>query len=112
MRYVGNCGAQSNRDFGSSSTSGSSFSSSYTDHKHGDIDKGDRNSMSSRSDKSFRYDECEGFGNYEAKCPTCIKRKKKSFTITLSDEESSSDNDREEYGRTFISCSQRRRRGH
>lgn len=70
-----NFGAQSNRDFGSSSASSSSSSSSYAAHKHRDIDKGDRNSVSYKSDRSFRSYECESFEHYQAECSTFLKEK-------------------------------------
>lgn len=53
-------------------------------HKHREINKGDQNSVSYKSDRSFRCHECGGFGHYQAKYPTFLKRKKNSFTVTLS----------------------------
>ena len=39
-------------------------------------------------ERSFRCRECEGFGHYQAECPTFLRRQKKNYYTTLSDEES------------------------
>ncbi|TYK01584.1 putative envelope-like protein [Cucumis melo var. makuwa] len=44
-----------------------------------------------------------GFGHYQAECATSLKRKKKAFVTTLSDDESSSDSDCEIFGRALVS---------
>ncbi|KAA0060361.1 gag-pol polyprotein, related [Cucumis melo var. makuwa] len=41
----------------------------------------------------FRCRECGGVGHYQAECPTFLRNQKKSFRVTLSDEESESKND-------------------
>ncbi|KAA0055055.1 gag-pol polyprotein [Cucumis melo var. makuwa] len=38
--------------------------------------------------RSFRCRECEGFGHYQAECPTFLRRQKKNYYATLSDEDS------------------------
>lgn len=97
----GGYGSQSNREVNNSNSSRFGSSSLYT-HKRKDVDKSDSQSL--RSDRSFRCHECESFEHYQAKCPTFLKRKKNSFFVTLSNEESSSDSDGENFGRALISC--------
>ena len=41
----------------------------------------------------FRCRECEGFGHYQAECPTYLRRQKKNYCATLSDEDSDDDED-------------------
>ncbi|TYK29777.1 gag-proteinase polyprotein [Cucumis melo var. makuwa] len=38
--------------------------------------------------KIFRYRECGGVGHYQAERPTFLRKQKKNFRVTLSDEES------------------------
>ncbi|KAA0047417.1 gag-pol polyprotein [Cucumis melo var. makuwa] len=57
-----------------------------------------------KSDKSVRCHECEGYDHFQAECLTYLKRKKKILNITLSDEDTSSDNECEDYGRALIGC--------
>lgn len=65
----------------------------------------DRNtSQVEKIDRSVKCYECEEYGYFQAECATFLKRKKKSLTITLSDEETTSDSDSESYGRALISC--------
>ena len=39
-------------------------------------------------ERVFRCRECGGVGHYQAECPTFLKRQKKNFHATLSDEDS------------------------
>lgn len=65
----------------------------------------DRNtSQVEKIDRSVKCHECEEYRYFQAECATFLKRKKKSLTITLSDEETTSDSDSESYGRALISC--------
>ncbi|KAA0033858.1 Receptor-like protein 12 [Cucumis melo var. makuwa] len=41
--------------------------------------------------RSFRCRECKGFGHYQAECPTFLRRQKKNYYATLSDEDSDDD---------------------
>ncbi|KAA0050557.1 gag-proteinase polyprotein [Cucumis melo var. makuwa] len=41
----------------------------------------------------FRCRECGGVGHYQAECPTFLKKQKKNFCVTLSDEESDDNRD-------------------
>ncbi|KAA0056382.1 gag-pol polyprotein [Cucumis melo var. makuwa] len=41
--------------------------------------------------RSFRCRECEGFGHYQAECPTYLRRQKKNYYVTLSGEDSDDD---------------------
>ena len=43
--------------------------------------------------RSLKCYECDGFGHYQSKCATYLKRMKKGFYITLSDDDSSPDSD-------------------
>ncbi|KAA0037814.1 gag-pol polyprotein [Cucumis melo var. makuwa] len=53
--------------------------------------------------KSFRCRDCEGFSHYQAECPTYLKRQKKNYYATLSDEDS--DDDEVDHGvNAFIAC--------
>ncbi|TYK13508.1 envelope-like protein [Cucumis melo var. makuwa] len=53
--------------------------------------------------KSKFYKKYRGFGHYQAECTTYLKRKKKGFIVNVSDKETSSDNDCENFGRALIS---------
>ncbi|TYK01623.1 gag-pol polyprotein [Cucumis melo var. makuwa] len=53
--------------------------------------------------RSFRCRECEGFGHYQAECPTYLRRQKKNYYATLTDEDS--DDDEVDHGRNaFTAC--------
>lgn len=60
-------------------------------------------SKNDRSDKSIRFRECDGFGHYQAECAAFLKQKKKSLTVTLCDDEASSDSKSKEFGKALIS---------
>ena len=55
-------------------------------------------------DKFVRCHECEGHAHIQAECTIYLKRKKKILNITLSDEDTTSDSECEDYGRALISC--------
>ncbi|KAA0060126.1 gag-pol polyprotein [Cucumis melo var. makuwa] len=53
--------------------------------------------------RSFRCRECDGFGHYQVDCPTYLKRQKKNYCSTLSDEDS--DDDEDDHGiNAFTAC--------
>ncbi|TYK08440.1 gag-proteinase polyprotein [Cucumis melo var. makuwa] len=53
--------------------------------------------------RSFRCRECDGFGHYQIDCPTYLKRQKKNYCSTLSDEDS--DDDEDDHGiNAFTAC--------
>ena len=52
-----------------------------------------------RDNKFFKCRECGGHGHYQAECPTYLRRQKKCFRATLSDEKE----EKEEYTNAFIS---------
>ncbi|KAA0035514.1 gag-pol polyprotein [Cucumis melo var. makuwa] len=53
--------------------------------------------------RSFRCRECEGFGHYQAECPTYLIRQKKNYYATLSNEDS--DDDEVDHGmNAFTAC--------
>ncbi|KAA0042878.1 uncharacterized protein E5676_scaffold108G00980 [Cucumis melo var. makuwa] len=53
--------------------------------------------------RSFRCRECEGFGHYQAECPTYLRRQKKNYCATLSDEDL--DDDEDDHGmNAFTTC--------
>ncbi|TYK09548.1 gag-pol polyprotein [Cucumis melo var. makuwa] len=41
--------------------------------------------------RSFSCRECEGFGHYQAECPTYLRRQKKNYYVILSDKHSNDD---------------------
>ena len=54
---------------------------------------------STRDNRSLKYRECGGHGHYQSKCPTYLRRQKKSFGATFSDEIV----EEEEFANAFIS---------
>ncbi|KAA0031681.1 gag-proteinase polyprotein [Cucumis melo var. makuwa] len=53
--------------------------------------------------RSFRCRECEGFGHYQAECPTYLIRQKKNYCVALSDEDS--DDDEDDHGMNTFTAS-------
>ncbi|KAA0042420.1 gag-proteinase polyprotein [Cucumis melo var. makuwa] len=53
--------------------------------------------------RSFRCRECEGFGHYQAECPTYLRRQKKIYCATLSDEDLDDDEDDHDMN-AFTAC--------
>lgn len=97
-----------NCDFNSSSSYSQNSSSSNNNlslNRRKENERGDSKAVSSKNDKGsrgIRCHECESFKHYQAECATCLKRKKKSLTVTLSNDEAASDSDSEELGRALI----------
>lgn len=58
---------------------------------------------SNRDNRSFKCRECGGHGHYQVECPTYLRRLKKSFGVTLSDEESNGITKDEVFVNAFIS---------
>lgn len=51
---------------------------------------------------SFKCRECEEYDYYQVECPAFLKRKKKRFGATLSDEESNDSDVEGEYTKVFV----------
>ncbi|KAA0039139.1 uncharacterized protein E5676_scaffold322G00420 [Cucumis melo var. makuwa] len=73
-------------------------------NKRRENEKGDRSFGSSKGERSSRCHEHEGFGHFQVECPTFLKHKKKRLSVTLSDDETSSDSGSEEFRKALISC--------
>ncbi|TYK29697.1 Receptor-like protein 12 [Cucumis melo var. makuwa] len=95
----GEFGTQSNKkNFTNSSNSDSGSFSSFVASRRRD---GDRSTV--QIDRSIKCHEYGGFEHYQVDCATYLKPNKKRLVVTLSDEESSSDSDCENFGRALIS---------
>jgi len=52
---------------------------------------------------SLKCRECEGYGHYEVECPNFMRRPKKIFSVTLSDDDLDESNEEGECTKAFIS---------
>ncbi|KAL0539488.1 hypothetical protein IC582_023702 [Cucumis melo] len=64
---------------------------------------GDHEKKTEEVERSFRCRECEGFNHYKAECPTFLRRQKKNYYATLSDEDSD-DNEVDHGLNVFTTC--------
>ncbi|TYK01287.1 gag-proteinase polyprotein [Cucumis melo var. makuwa] len=63
----------------------------------------DENFKRKPEERTFKYRERGGIGHYQAKCPTYLRKQKKSFCATFFDEESDDSEEEDEYTNAFIS---------
>ena len=54
-------------------------------------------------DRSLKYRECEGYGHYQVEFPNFMRRQKKSFSATLSDDDTYESDEEGERTIAFIS---------
>ncbi|KAA0060068.1 gag-pol polyprotein [Cucumis melo var. makuwa] len=54
-------------------------------------------------DQSLKCRECEGYGLYQVECPNFLRRQKKSFSVTLSDDDTNESDEECECTKAFIS---------
>lgn len=108
FKYVGTNKNHSPRDSSTSSSYSHNVSNSSNNFRRKDYEKNDRESAfirSERGSRSIRRHKCDGFDHFEAESLIFLKRKKKSLTVTLCNDEMTSDTDIEEFGHALISIS-------
>lgn len=111
FRHVGTNKNHNTKDSSTSSSyslNASNSNNNFNLNKRKGYERNDREGVTTRSERgnrSIRCHECEGFGHFQAECPTFHKKKKKSLIVTLSDDEMTSNSDTEEFGRALISIS-------
>lgn len=75
-------------------------------NKYGFSNRDQNNYRKNDSDKSFvktfKCRECERYGHYQAECPNYLKKQKRSFCTTLSDDELDGSDIEGEYNRAFV----------
>lgn len=63
----------------------------------------DAENSNGREGRTFKCRQCGGFDHYQAECPTFLRKQKKSFSSTISDEENDASKKKDEFTNAFIS---------
>ncbi|KAA0035471.1 gag-pol polyprotein [Cucumis melo var. makuwa] len=108
FKYVGTNKNHSPRDSSTSSSYSHNVSNSSNNFRRKDYEKNDKESAfirSERGSRSIRRHKCDGFDHFQAESLIFLKRKKKSLTVTLCNDEMTSDTDIEEFRHALISIS-------